>query len=1185
MASVEDVLLAAQLAAAGVVRAEDLARVVRERDGGGTGLPLGTLLRDQGLLTADQWDRFCGGSATASTAHPPDTAPAAAAAAATGRPTPGDAEAGARTVLAGDAGGGKEALDPVGSGRRLGRYRLQKELGRGGMGVVYLALDTELRRDVALKTLLLDAGENRTLVERLQREAQTAAALRHPGIVPIHDAGTIDGVPFLAMGFVRGQTLSHALSATPPAPLRERVRWVADAADAVAHAHDHRIIHRDVKPSNLMIDEAGGVHVLDFGLARRLEGETALTRSGEAVGTPLYMAPEQMNGERKAASPAADVYSLGAVLYEALAGQPPFPGATMGEVVARVLTEDPVPLRRIDARIPLDLDTICARALSKEPERRFPTAREFAQELVRWRNGEAITSRPESAAERWLRWGRRRKALLGVGMTALSSIVLALGFAWQEESGRRERADLAAQVTAGLRERAATLLEATLVVRRSGGMLAEAERAFAEPLRHAAAAAQDRLPELPDPHFQLGRLYRALLRFDEARAEQDRALAKDPGYVPSLYERAVLSAQAHRTRAAAVRAEIAAREALDRPAGGYRRSGAGPAAPVASADAEFERLRAALQADLARLAQAVSSPASGADLAGGRADRARLAAAQGLAAAYSGIPGEAARARERLAEALALDDSLEEAYETLADVALMRGELEAAEAACTDGMRRDRGYVPYPLVRGEVRLRRALDPSVPLDKTLALMRDAAADFQRAAELAPASVPARLGQARALTELGRHLAAHQNDPTDALQAARDAASRALESAPDDPDAWFARATAWSEWADLVETGGEDPEDAYQQGESDYGEGLRRAPDSLIGLLGRGMLRANRALYRMGQEEEPESCQAGARADFKRVLEIAPEELEAWKFLGIVHGNQAQWDHDHGQDPEPSFRAAEEHYARACSLEPAEKRPWAERGTQLLVHGLSLVAEHRPAQDRFERAVACFDEALKADPSDAAEAWEGRGQAEVFLAEARAAGGDITGAAEWFARAEADLTQALDGIEETPEPLVLRGRARAGRAFTTDDPAQRAAFLQSALGDLDQAVGADPEDLEARMHRGRLRAALGRWQEAVEDFDALARLDPDAAEERSEEHAAALLEAARADALDLARGTNAAPHAESIEAIRDRLFQRLRRAIALGLANPQAALADDAWAPLRNDPRWSELQRDAGAEDED
>jgi len=332
----------------------------------------------------------------------------------------------------------------------LGKYELRGEIGRGAMGVVLRAWDRELRREVAIKLLPATSETDADAVERFLREARTAASLRHPGIVAIHDLGTADGIPYFAMELVKGRTLREVLQADPP--IAERVRLLRDVARAVAHAHDQRVIHRDLKPSNVLVDEAGRPRVTDFGLAKCLDDPTRLTTTGDVLGTPRYMAPEQIEGERGKAGPATDVYALGVMLYEALTGGPPFLAGTVAEMALKVLREDPRPPRALRPDLPEDLDTIAMHCLEKDPQRRYPEAGALAEDLDRHLTGRPILARPLRAPERLVRSVRRRQALLLAAAAALLGLLLAGNAVLDRLIDRREYQDALAL---GARMRAA----------------------------------------------------------------------------------------------------------------------------------------------------------------------------------------------------------------------------------------------------------------------------------------------------------------------------------------------------------------------------------------------------------------------------------------------------------------------------------------------------------------------------------------------------------------------------------------------------------------------------------------------------------------------------------------------------------------------------------------------------------
>ncbi|MEX0712979.1 MAG: serine/threonine-protein kinase, partial [Pirellulales bacterium] len=276
--------------------------------------------------------------------------------------------------------------------RQFGDYELLEEIARGGMGVVYKARQVRLNRLVAIKMILAGQFATDRDVERFYTEAQAAANLRHPHIVAIHEVGEHDGQHFFSMDYVEGQSLS-ALVKDHPLPSRMAADFVQTIAEAIHHAHEQGILHRDLKPSNVLVDRANQPRVTDFGLARRIEGDSQLTATGTVVGTPSYMPPEQAAGKRGAMGPASDVYSLGAILYELLTARPPFQAATSLDTMLQVLHSEPVPPRLLNRAVDRDVETISLKCLQKDPRRRYASAQELADDLQRYSNHEPILAR------------------------------------------------------------------------------------------------------------------------------------------------------------------------------------------------------------------------------------------------------------------------------------------------------------------------------------------------------------------------------------------------------------------------------------------------------------------------------------------------------------------------------------------------------------------------------------------------------------------------------------------------------------------------------------------------------------------------------------------------------------------------------------------------------------------------
>ncbi|MFO0951170.1 MAG: serine/threonine-protein kinase [Isosphaeraceae bacterium] len=315
----------------------------------------------------------------------------------------------------GPGSGGGRPLKPGKQVRYFGDYEILEELGRGGMGVVYRARQVSLNRPVALKMIrsgvLADADELR----RFQNEVEAVALLDHPGVVPVYEVGELDGQRYFSMKLIDGGCITSRLETYRDDP-RAAARLVAEAAEAVAHAHARGVLHRDLKPANLLIDAAGHPHVTDFGLAKRISDDAEMTQTGAILGTPAYMSPEQAAGRRGAITTATDVYGLGAVLYSLLSGKAPFAGATVIETLDAVRTSSPEGPRRLNPRVPRDLETVCLKCLEKEPGRRYATAQALAADLRAWLDNRPIAARPAGTIEQavlFARAGRRRRSPTG----------------------------------------------------------------------------------------------------------------------------------------------------------------------------------------------------------------------------------------------------------------------------------------------------------------------------------------------------------------------------------------------------------------------------------------------------------------------------------------------------------------------------------------------------------------------------------------------------------------------------------------------------------------------------------------------------------------------------------------------------------------------------------------------------
>jgi serine/threonine protein kinase len=421
------------------------------------------------------------------------------------------------------------AAEAVHSGVRVPGYRILGILGRGGMGVVYKAIQERANRLVALKMILGGAHASALDQVRFRTEAEAAARLSHPNIVQLHEVGeTPEGFPYFSLEYVAGGTLADRLKERPFRPL-EAVALIESLARAMQYAHEHGIVHRDLKPANILVEDTAGADVRakgtttlggevgqqtlvkgasnstvpragrslsgsvrgtemrvptakisDFGLAKQLDADDGMTRTGMVMGTPSYMAPEQAFGQSKYVGPAADIYALGAILYECLTGRPPFRGASIADTLEQVRTMEPVTVRAFAKEVPADLETICLHCLHKEPHRRYASAEALADDLGRYRDGRPISVRPVGNLERTVRWCRRNRlvaSLLAVAAVLTLGILIVFVVAYFDAEARNVQIEKKRQEAEAAQKVAKTRLDQSL---NALGLFATDFRAFAE---------------------------------------------------------------------------------------------------------------------------------------------------------------------------------------------------------------------------------------------------------------------------------------------------------------------------------------------------------------------------------------------------------------------------------------------------------------------------------------------------------------------------------------------------------------------------------------------------------------------------------------------------------------------------------------------------------------------------------
>ncbi len=410
------------------------------------------------------------------------------------------------------------------AGARFGRYQLLSELGHGGMGIVWKAWDTSLQRTVALKQILARKGSAPDSVERFMREARLAAKLKHPHIVGVHDVGVHEGQHYFTTDYIEGTTLTRRLAER--APVRQVAEWIRQIALALHHAHECAVVHRDVKPENILIDGQDRAFVTDFGLAKEVElsevfQQRSLTVSGALVGTPEYMSPEQAAGGQQTVGPPADQFALGGVLYLALAGRPPFQGRNLRELLNAITEADPTRPGSLQRNLDRDLETICLKMLEKDPRRRYASLAEAAADLERWAGGEPIRARSLGGAQRAWRWMRRHRT---AAVSAGAGLLIAVGLGIWLIGVRAEHARRLTQAlgNAESSERAAGSAAEEAVDR----VLGEARDAYLQAIAlapgHAAAqAGLDRVEGRQQERVERGKRMRAAE--EQARTHLDRA--------------------------------------------------------------------------------------------------------------------------------------------------------------------------------------------------------------------------------------------------------------------------------------------------------------------------------------------------------------------------------------------------------------------------------------------------------------------------------------------------------------------------------------------------------------------------------------------------------------------------------------------------------------------------------------
>ncbi len=974
-------------------------------------------------------------------------------------------------------------------------------LGRGGMGEVYEARDRRLGRAAALKFI---RGADPERVMRLLQEARAQARIDHPNVCKVYEVGEAEGRSYIAMQLVRGVRLDEAAAEmTLPA----KAMALRDVALAVHEAHRLGIIHRDLKPSNVLVERAddGRWHpvVVDFGLAYEQGRGHSLTETGALLGTPAYMAPEQARGGAAGVDQRSDVYSLGATLYQLLGGAAPFEGASPADILVKVLHEDPPSLHARAPRLPADLETIALKCLSKEPARRYPSARALAEDLQRFVDGEPVLGRRPGLGFRLRRSARKHRALVAVSALSLA---VTLAFA---AVGLRSRLE-AGRARAGAAERARLAQELGQQAKEVEWFL---RAAYAMPLhdtsrelgrvreRMARIAARRDEPGAGLSHYALGRGHLAMLEFDEARAELERARAMGVDTpelhyalgraLGELYHRAFESARrsggaawvAERRRGLEKQYLEPALAALEQSRGLELESPRYLEGLIALYRRDFDAAERAAEAAADEAPWAYEALKLAGDAAHARATE-QLGRGD-----YDGARAGLGRAAALYDRAAGVGRSDAQIYEALAEVWTQRAELE------------QRGGRPY---------------REPLDRALE-----AAGASVAAAPARASGHARRAHVLLNQYFLKKYLVDGQDAAPTLAAWAEAAARAVELDPNDGTARDLLGNAHSMRGLELAGAGADPEPAWAEAVASLNKALELEPNYPWALNDRAQVQRWRGAYRLERGQDPRPAFDEAERSFRQATLSDPSYLLAYENLGDLYDERASYALERGRDPEADVVKALEAGARALALDGGHYLALNQQARAELTraqHQLARGADPAPA---LARALEALGRSRDVNPAFA-RTWFHHAEAQHLLAQnALRAGADPGGAIEAGRRA---LAEALRRDPGCVDCRILGARLRLAEASRAQARGQSPlAALERARTEARAAVAAHAYgDSHLELARACLRLALAApaasnrdaIDEGLAQADRALALAPDLARARALRGALLLARARRA-----------------------------------------------------------------------
>jgi tetratricopeptide (TPR) repeat protein/predicted Ser/Thr protein kinase len=975
------------------------------------------------------------------------------------------------------------------------RFTIEGFLGEGAMGRVYRAVDRRLGRPVALKFLNSDDPQQ---VQRFQREARAQGQIEHDHVCRVYDVGEVDGRPYIAMQFIEGRTLDEVgaeLTLEHRIQVAEQVAWAAQAA------HSQGVVHRDLKPGNVMVEisDDGGVHahVLDFGIARDARG-SAMTISGQVVGTPAYMAPEQVQGDPGRVDRRVDVYAIGATLYDLVAGRAPFTGSTRMETLIKVVTDEPLPLRQLDGSVPADLEAIVARCLEKEPARRYESARALALDLRRFLDGEPVSARRVGPVYRFRKYVDRHRALAGViGAAAVVVLFLVGALLWQGYMARRG-AEAAQHFGRELERMSSMLRQAHMLPRHD---VAPIEDLIRKRMREIEVTMEERGTSAFGPgSYALGIGYLALGDLDMARERLQAAW--DSGHRSPELEGALgqvlgeiylgEAEAAGRIRNADLRAarQSEIEEQILRPAlqhleadrgGGDERNlhrAALAALLVEQYDLALELARTSYERhpwmyESMRL-EAETLVSRGKTLEErGQTDEARrdyseagVAYARALEVGRSAAAlywGEAAR----LIRLFNLDQSEGKLREDLFDRVLAIA--DAAETVSPLHARTSNLRSQAYWIRGEYELNSGQDPTKSLDEAIRFA-------SIAGELDPGDPRTHINLATIYRFEASYLRRRGDDPRPSLERAIAACRRAIEIDPDSAVAWLNLGTANYLIAAYDISAGRDPLDSLDAAARSYDESIRVRP-TFAAHNNSGLVHWQRAEHLKARGEDPrKSLEAAARC-FERAVELNPTQAQVHSNRGLILLERAELEAERGGDAAPWVERSLAVLERAVDLNPSLAASHNNLGNAHKMQALALMETGQDPKPSLSRARAAYERAIELDPNLAYQ-YNNLGYSWALQAEY-----DALSDGDPYPELREARTQLLRALELDPtlafahHNLAVSYRTEA--RFLVDRGRDPVSALERGRRAARSAIAANPELWDFHMVEGELDLVAVEW----------------------------------------------------------------------------------------------------------